>query len=479
MAELFLARRQEGDELVVIKRILPHLTGEAEFVGMFLDEARIAAQLHHPNIVQVHELGRMERALFLAMEYVEGIDLRKIFRREAKRGSAVPYRVAAKIVAEVCRGLHYAHNALGVDGKPLKVVHRDVSPQNVMVAYDGRVKLVDFGIAKAGALVERSKPGIIKGKFLYLSPEQVAQEKVDHRADLFALGTMLYEVTTGRSPFQKPSTEAVIYAIKAENPRPPHEVRADFPPELERIVLRCLLKDREQRYTSAAEVQAELEQFLKTEGGLSAAGVVEYVNGLLGSANERTVVHLPDSSELAASPQPPPLPADANPFPSERETTDTGEVRDVETTPGRAPAGPTVPRAGLSVPTLPVPAPPTAPLPVPPPSPTEGRRPTASALPFVKQTTREVDRAEVEAAVEALLSEDDEDSIDTGNFKEDFTDEAELAPPVAEPAARASTRGAQMGLFGRLAEGILNTLHRLVVGTGSDSSEPPEPPGPS
>src|SRR5512140_1113148 len=248
MAELFLADDTTTHQQVVIKRILPYLSHEPEFVQMFLDEARIAAQLHQTNIIQVHELGKLQDSIFIAMEFVDGVDLRKILQEEIKLGLTVPYGIAAYVTAQVCAGLYYAHNATGVDGKPLGVIHRDVSPQNVMVGFDGRIKLVDFGIAKAGALMERSKPGVIKGKFLYLSPEQLSQDRIDHRADLFALGTMLYEVTVGKSPFHKPTTEAVIYAIRAEDPAPPHLIRPNYPQELSRIVMRCLQKDRGRRY---------------------------------------------------------------------------------------------------------------------------------------------------------------------------------------------------------------------------------------
>jgi serine/threonine protein kinase len=293
MAELFLAQRPPDPELVVLKRILPYLSEEPEFVQMFLDEARIAAQLHHPNIVQVHELGNWEDSIFIAMEFVEGVDLRRVIAEEAKYGATVPYGVAARICAGVAAGLDYAHHSRGVDGRPLELIHRDVSPQNVMIAYDGRIKLVDFGIAKAGAFMERSKPGVIKGKFLYLSPEQVSQERLDHRADIFALGTMLYEITTGKQPFSKPTTEGILYAIRYEDPSPPHLLRDDYPEELSRIIMRCLTKDRSQRYQRAAAVRADLESFLNSGALRQSLDVSEYIARLLGEEEERTVLHIP------------------------------------------------------------------------------------------------------------------------------------------------------------------------------------------
>ncbi|WP_239013972.1 serine/threonine-protein kinase [Archangium violaceum] len=293
MAELFLAQEPPRPDLFVIKRILPYLSEEPEFVQMFLDEARIAAQLHHPNIVQVFELGRIHESIFIAMEFVEGVDLRRILAEEAKFSSAVPYAVASRICAQVAAGLEHAHNSKGVDGRPLGLIHRDVSPQNVMVAYNGSVKLVDFGIAKAEALAERSKPGVIKGKFLYLSPEQVMQERLDHRSDIFALGVMLYEITTGRSPFARPTTEAILYAIRFENPSPPHLIRDDYPQELSRIVMKCLVKDRNQRYQRAAQVQADLEALLDSGVMRQSDDVQAYIARLLGEEEERTVLHVP------------------------------------------------------------------------------------------------------------------------------------------------------------------------------------------
>ncbi|WP_342381007.1 protein kinase [Myxococcus stipitatus] len=293
MAELFLSQRPPDPELVVLKRILPYLSEEPEFVQMFLDEARIAAQLCHPNIVQVHELGKEGDNIFIAMEYVAGVDLRRVVAEEAKFGATVPCGVAARICGLVAHGLEYAHQSRGVDGRPLELIHRDVSPQNVMIGYDGRVKLVDFGIAKAGAFMERSKPGVIKGKFLYLAPEQVSQERLDHRADIFALGTMLYEITTGKQPFAKPTTEGILYAIRFEDPTPPHLLRPDYPEELSRIIMKCLTKDRAQRYPRAAVVAAELEAFLDSGVLRQSLDVSEYIARLLGEEEERTILHIP------------------------------------------------------------------------------------------------------------------------------------------------------------------------------------------
>ncbi|MFY0530171.1 protein kinase domain-containing protein [Archangium gephyra] len=277
----------------MIKRILPYLSEEPEFVQMFLDEARIAAQLHHPNIVQVFELGKIGESIFIAMEYLEGVDLRRILAEEAKFTAAVPYAVASRICAQVAAGLEYAHNSKGVDGRPLGLIHRDVSPQNVMVNYNGSVKLVDFGIAKAEAIAERSKPGVIKGKFLYLSPEQVMQERLDHRSDIFALGVMLYEITTGRSPYARPTTEGILYAIRFENPSPPHLLRDDYPQELSRIVMKCLVKDRNLRYQRAAQVQADLEGLLNSGMLRQSDDVAAYIARLLGEEEERTMLHVP------------------------------------------------------------------------------------------------------------------------------------------------------------------------------------------
>jgi eukaryotic-like serine/threonine-protein kinase len=322
MAELYLAKDTRTNGMVVLKRILPYLAQEVEFLKMFLDEARIAGQLHHPNIVRLYELGRLDGSTFIAMEWVEGIDLRKVLHKEQERQASIPPGIAAWVIARLCEALQHAHQRAGPDGQPLGIVHRDVSPQNVMVTYRGDVKLVDFGIAKATAWMGRSKPGVIKGKFLYLAPEQLTQDKLDHRADLFALGTLLYEITVGKSPFQRQTTEAVIYSIRREDPEPPAAVLHGYPPKLSRIVMRCLEKDRERRYQSADEVREALDSFIQLEAPTTQDDLRHYLAGLFGDENERTSVYVPPNAQTNAQAARPALmsPEKPSPFADEDRT---------------------------------------------------------------------------------------------------------------------------------------------------------------
>jgi serine/threonine-protein kinase len=318
MAELYLAKDTRSNRMVVLKRILPYLAEEVEFLKMFLDEARIAAQLHHPNIVEVFELGRLDGSTFISMEWVDGPDLRKVLQREQERGAPIPPGIGAWVIARLCEGLHHAHQRKDQDGKALGIIHRDVSPQNVMVSYRGDVKLVDFGIAKATAWMSRSKPGVIKGKFLYLAPEQLTQDKLDHRADLFALGTLLYELTVGKSPFYRNTTEAVIYSIRMEDPAPPQTVVPGYPPALSRIVMKCLEKDRDRRYQTADEVRAALDAFIQVEAPTTKEDVGRYMAELFGDDDERTSVYVPPNAQTnAVAPVPAPAPPPKKPSPFE------------------------------------------------------------------------------------------------------------------------------------------------------------------
>jgi serine/threonine protein kinase len=201
MAEVFLAT-QSGprgfEKVCVVKRMLPHLADEENFVRMFLDEARLAAQLNHPGIAQIFDFGEVNGSYFLAMEYVPGDSLRKIVKDHGRRGAFIPPAYCARMVADAAAALHYAHNAVGTNGQPLKVIHRDVSPQNILLGSTGVVKLIDFGVAKARSATQKTAEGLVKGKFAYMSPEQIRGQPLDQRSDIFSLGLVLYELLATR-----------------------------------------------------------------------------------------------------------------------------------------------------------------------------------------------------------------------------------------------------------------------------------------
>jgi len=265
MAEIWLAR-QSGlagfNRFVVIKKILAHLSEEKTFVDMFLDEARTSAQLNHPNIVQIYDLGREGDSYFIAMELISGEDLAAIADRGRRTGHPLPVTLAARIVADTCKALHYAHHLRGSTGRPLEIVHRDVSPQNILVTYGGDVKVVDFGIAKAASRSEHTKTGMLKGKFSYMSPEQCRGAPLDLRSDIFALGIVLYESITGTRLFKHDSELMILDMITKRSVPPPSRVRSGIPEALDRIALRALAKSPDRRYSDALDLGRDLERFL-------------------------------------------------------------------------------------------------------------------------------------------------------------------------------------------------------------------------
>jgi serine/threonine protein kinase len=264
MAEVFVAKTfgVEGFErLLAIKKILPTMGDDPEFISMFVDEARIAAQLSHPGIVQVLELGKHDEALFIAMEYVSGRDLRQLMERFRRRQLPLPVPQVAYIIKELCEALDYAHHKRDAQGKPLGIVHRDVSPQNVLASFEGQVKLIDFGIAKAESRLQKTQAGILKGKFSYMSPEQVKGQPLDGRSDVFACGILLWELLCGEKLFTGDSDYAVLDKVRMGLVPDPRSRNPRCPAELEKVIHKALATDPARRYQSASELHDELVRF--------------------------------------------------------------------------------------------------------------------------------------------------------------------------------------------------------------------------
>ncbi|WP_395829946.1 serine/threonine-protein kinase [Archangium violaceum] len=266
MAQIYLARQRgpEGfEKLVVIKRILPHLAENAEFVRMFLAEARIAARLDHPNIVDIYDLGAQDDSYFIAMEYIHGEDLRRVWKRAERSGQLIPVPLVCRIMIEACAGLDHAHKKADANGKPLNIVHRDISPQNILLTFEGRVKVVDFGIAKAADQASETRSGVLKGKYSYMSPEQASgQKRLDCRSDIFALGVVLYELLTGMRLFKRLTDMATLQAVSECRILPPSQINPRVPKDLDAIVMKALTREPEDRYSEALELQLALEDWL-------------------------------------------------------------------------------------------------------------------------------------------------------------------------------------------------------------------------
>jgi TonB family protein len=265
MAELWKARSRgvEGfQKTVAIKKILPQLTDNSEFVGMFIDEAKLAAQLSHPNIVHIYDLGKIGRDYYIAMEYVDGKDLRSLLNAARDRGLRLTTGLAALIAARLASALDYAHRKRDFDAKEMGLVHRDVSPQNVLLTYEGDVKLCDFGIAKAVSTVGHTQVGALKGKLQYMSPEQAWGRAVDARSDLFSLGSVYFEMLTGERLFAGDSEISILEAVRQGKVRTPRQVDPSIPTELDEIAARALMVEPERRFQSAGEMLQRLEGYL-------------------------------------------------------------------------------------------------------------------------------------------------------------------------------------------------------------------------
>jgi tetratricopeptide (TPR) repeat protein len=265
MAHLYRAKIigvQGFEKFVAIKQILPHLAEEEELVNSFIHEAKLAALLNHQNIVQIYDFGHLDGVYFITMEYLFGKDLRLVFNKLRESGQRIPIEHVLFIASRVFAGLDYAHFLKDFQGKPLEIIHRDISPQNIIITYEGDVKIVDFGIAKAANQSAMTQVGMIKGKVAYMSPEQAAGRPIDHRSDIFSGGILLYEMITGNRMFKGEDTLQILAKVQEADFIPLRSVRSDLPEKLYAILDRALAKDPDNRYSSAGEMQADLEECL-------------------------------------------------------------------------------------------------------------------------------------------------------------------------------------------------------------------------
>jgi serine/threonine protein kinase/Flp pilus assembly protein TadD len=283
MAEVYVGRHITADgnfgPMVAVKRLLPHLIKDQAIVRMFLNEARITAQIEHPNVVRIVDLGHEAGEPYIAMELLDGHTFADLREKVADDGKRVPVGITLYVLTEACRGLDAAHRAVDEQGQPLRLVHRDFTPDNIHVGFKGDVKVIDFGVAKTAMWGAGTEPGTLKGKFFYMSPEMILAKPVDHRADVFAAGVMLYEQLCGRRPFTGNSVDEVVMRIAQGNPRPPHEMDPAVPPALESVCLRAVEHDPDKRFQSLQE----LIDGLSTIGGEAEIATKEQLGAYVSS----------------------------------------------------------------------------------------------------------------------------------------------------------------------------------------------------
>ena len=320
MAEVYKARMMgmEGfQKTVAIKRILPHLTDNDEFVTMFIDEAKLAAQLNHNNIIHIYDLGKIDRSYYIAMEYIEGRDLRSILQRCRERSVQLPVPLAMYIANRLCAALDYAHRKRDFDNRDLGLVHRDVSPQNVLISYEGDIKLCDFGIAKAASKASHTRAGALKGKLQYMSPEQAWGKDIDHRSDLFSLGLVIFEMLTGEKQFKGDSELSILEQVRNPTVTAPSAHNPEVPELVDQLAVRALESGRDDRFQSARDLQREIEKALRNNGwNPSPADVARFLTELYGDAEitqfaaPSATVSTPAEAKVAPAPTTPVTPLD-------------------------------------------------------------------------------------------------------------------------------------------------------------------------
>jgi serine/threonine protein kinase len=302
MAEIFLARSRGVHgfkRILAIKKILPTMAEDKEFIAMFVDEARIAAELSHAGIVQIFELGKFEDDYYIAMEFVHGKDMRYIQERLAREGRPISVPLASWIILRICEALDYAHTKKDPSGRSLGIVHRDVSPQNVIVSYEGEVKICDFGIAKAANRSQKTQAGVLKGKFGYMSPEQVRGLPLDGRSDIFTVGTLFYEMVTLERLFVGDSDFSTLEKVRNADVVPPSTYNREVPAELEEIILKALSKDVEDRFLNTAEFGDAVQTFMLKNSMSSTREVSAFMKDKLGVELEAELRRLDEYQEMS------------------------------------------------------------------------------------------------------------------------------------------------------------------------------------
>ena len=302
MGEVFLAVQQglEGfSKVVVVKRVLRHLTANAEFTRMFIAEARLAARLEHSNIVKTYEFGEHQGQYFTVMEFLAGEDLGKVLYNFSLRAELMPVAMAVHIAAQLCNGLHFAHELTDHAGRPLGLVHRDVNPANIVITYTGEVKIIDFGVARVDTASIKTVTGMLKGKFAYMSPEYIQGQGCDHRADVFSVGIVLWEALTGRQLFTRESTAATMYAVMSDPIPLASKYRSDVPPELDAILARALSRAPEERYATADELRAALDDLAAALPKIDGRAIGRAMEALFGTIRAQAMSSIKQSRSMA------------------------------------------------------------------------------------------------------------------------------------------------------------------------------------
>jgi serine/threonine protein kinase len=358
MAEVFIAKAfgVEGFErILAIKKILPTMAEDEEFITMFIDEARISVQLNHANIVHIHELGKHDDTYFIAMEYVAGRDVRTILERYRRRKEIMPTAQAVFVASKMCDGLDYAHRKKDARGQDLHIIHRDISPQNILISYEGEVKVIDFGIAKAANRSQKTQAGILKGKFGYMSPEQVRGMPIDRRSDIFAVGVLLYEMLTGEKLFVGESDFSTLEKVRNAEVPLPRQFNPNIPPGLEKVVLKALAREPEERYQWASDLAEDLMRFLLAGDAiysskhLSSYMKEAFAEDMLREAEKMeryASIERPDQIETSGVTVPPPNPAPQRGASQSQKRVPPPAVVETGTPAGRASTAPAQPAPG-------------------------------------------------------------------------------------------------------------------------------------